>query len=215
MHAQGYSDPSKKVQKFKAFSSKSVTKVKSVIAPHGGQSVNPTLQAHQQVLKAVVKEEEKQIEQDYQGSYQHAMHQTKAAMDSLKQMQQSRAAKQKAEPEESASEKDDSESSGSESSDEEESGNKPVDRLKKLTKNQRNQKKLRKERNLKQISDAKDRRQQKQYDKIPAYINEDIRENKESKARIAKRLADEALEKKVQETEGVVNKASKVGRRTY
>ena len=42
----GWSAPSKKVQKFRQFSDRSMTKVKSVVMPAGGQSVNPALNAH-------------------------------------------------------------------------------------------------------------------------------------------------------------------------
>lgn len=93
--------------------------------------------------------------------------------------------------------------------------NKPVDRRKKLTKNQRNQKKKRKERLEAQEDRAKERRQQRQYEKIGVFINEDIRENKESRARIDKKVKETALEKEKQEKKGIVTKAAKIGRKAY
>ena len=76
----GYVPPSKNVQKFKAFSERSMQKVRAVIVPHAGQSVNPALNAHTEILKTVVKEEEKQIEDEYRGSLQHVSHGGKSAL---------------------------------------------------------------------------------------------------------------------------------------
>jgi len=50
----GFEEPSRKVQKFKAFAERSKTNVKAVMTPLGGQSVNPALEAHHQILKQVV-----------------------------------------------------------------------------------------------------------------------------------------------------------------
>ena len=47
----GWSAPSNKNQKFRNFTNRSLSKVKSVVTAPGGQSVNPATQAHQKVLK--------------------------------------------------------------------------------------------------------------------------------------------------------------------
>lgn len=53
---------------------KTSTKVKAVITPLAGQSVNPAAAAHMQVLKKVVEEEEQEIERDFKGTIkQHAL----------------------------------------------------------------------------------------------------------------------------------------------
>lgn len=93
--------------------------------------------------------------------------------------------------------------------------NKPVSRLKKLTKNQRNQKKERAGRNKAQNQAAHERKMAKQYDRIQLYINEDIRENKFSKVKIEKAIAEYEAEMKQQEESGYVSKAIKVGRKAY
>ena len=150
-----------------------MTKIRSIVAPLAGQSVNPTLNAHKSVLKQVVQEEEKQIEDDYKGSMQQAQHGGKNAQAKLKQLRTERLQKQEDEVVESESEEE------SDSSEEDQEAlnsddinfQKPVDRLKKLTKNQRNQKKDRKVRNLKQISEAKERKFQRQYDNVPIFVN--------------------------------------------
>ena len=115
-----------------------MTNVKSIVTPHGGQSVNPTLQAHREILKKVVSEEEKQIEDNYRGSLQHSIHGAKASQAKLKEMLGKRLHKDKDEDDESEIESE-SESEASESDGElsasELPGQKPVDRLKKLTKN--------------------------------------------------------------------------------
>ena len=63
-----YVEPSKRIQKFKDYTAKSLTKVKAVMQPLPGQSSNPALADHQKLLKSVVGEEEKQIEDAYKGS---------------------------------------------------------------------------------------------------------------------------------------------------
>jgi len=62
---------------------------------------------------------------------------------------------------------------------------------------------------------AKERKVQKQYDNIPVFINEDIKDTKESRARIAKRLAEEKAENERQEKAGIVTKANRIGRKAY
>ena len=62
-------EPSKRIQKFKDFSHRSMIHVKPVMAPHAGQSVNPALQAHKEVLKKVINEEEQEIEDNYKSSF--------------------------------------------------------------------------------------------------------------------------------------------------
>ena len=51
--------PSKRIQKFKDFSNRSMTNIKAVVKPMAGQSINPSLDSHQKVLKKVIQEEEK------------------------------------------------------------------------------------------------------------------------------------------------------------
>lgn len=147
------SGPSKKVQKFKSFTKESMTRINAIVTPFGGQSVNPALNAHREILKRVVTEEEKELEQNYRGSMAHANREAAAALDILEAKKAERQAKKAAgkekesESEASASEPSDSDSEDSEA---EEKGNKPVDRRKKLTKQQRNQKTLKKEKVLAQ-----------------------------------------------------------------
>mmetsp|Transcript_1536 Transcript_1536/g.2235 ORF Transcript_1536/g.2235 Transcript_1536/m.2235 type:complete len:221 (+) Transcript_1536:399-1061(+) len=187
-------------------------KVKTIVTPHAGQSVNPAAQAHREILKKVISEEEKQIEDDYRGSLQQSIHSGKAALSKLKDL-----VKRK-EGEESSSDEavSDSDASDSDSVEEDEvPGNKPVDRRKKLTKTQRNQKKERRERHEAQVEKAKQRKHEKQYQKIGIFIHEDKRENKESKARIEKRQKEAQAERELQETQGIVNKGAKIGRKTY
>ena len=202
-------DPSKRVQKFKDFSKRSMTRVKPVMAPHAGQSVNPALQAHKEVLKKVISEEEKEIEENYKGSFQRTKDSGKDALAKLKEAKKQRKSKADAaageegengENDDSASE--DSDDSGSSSGSDDENSDieegktrKPVDRLKKLTINQRNQKKVRKDRNQAYIDKAHERKMAKQYDKIQLFINLDKKETKEQNARIQKRQEDAKAEK--------------------
>ena len=102
---------SNKVQKFKNFTNRNVTKVKAVMTPLGGQSFNPTEKAHKSVLKQVLQEEANEIEREYKGSLAQVMN---AAAASKKEK-----VKEKSE---------------SEDSEKEEGVNKAVDRTKKLTK---------------------------------------------------------------------------------
>ena len=111
--------PSNKVQKFKNFTNRSLTKVKAVVAPMGGQSFNPSAKSHRGVLEQVLQEEEKDIEAEYRGSLAHILNAAAAA----------EAPKDK-----------DSEDSESVDSDAPEGVNPAVDRSKKLTKSQRNKK---------------------------------------------------------------------------
>lgn len=93
------------------------------------------------MLKQVVKEEEKQIEDDYKGSLQHAMHGGKDALARLKQLRKERLEKKGTDPQPEESDSDAPSESDSDSEEVPEDGDKfqkPVDRLKKLTKNQRN-----------------------------------------------------------------------------
>lgn len=92
------------------------------------------------MLKQVVKEEEKQIEDDYKGSLLHAQHGGKDALDRLKQLRKERLEKKGTDPQ-PESDSDAPSESDSDSEEVPEDGDqfqKPVDRLKKLTKNQRN-----------------------------------------------------------------------------
>ena len=54
-----FAAPSKRVQKFKDYTNKSMLKVKQVVTPMQGQSFNPSLQSHREILKKVIAEEEK------------------------------------------------------------------------------------------------------------------------------------------------------------
>lgn len=106
-----------------------------------GQSVNPALNSHREVLKKVISEEEKELEENYRGSMAHALREAAVAMETLEAKKAERLAKAKAKAgaesdEAAAAESDESESDSNESG--EEKSNKPVNRLKKLTKNQRN-----------------------------------------------------------------------------
>lgn len=49
---------------FKAFTKQQVTKVKAIVPPMAGHSFNPSAQAHTQVLKKVLDEEQRQIEEE-------------------------------------------------------------------------------------------------------------------------------------------------------
>ncbi len=65
---------SHKIQKFKDFLGKSALKVKAVITPLGGQSFNPSAQAHKEVLNKVVTEEVQELEKNLKGTIkQHAL----------------------------------------------------------------------------------------------------------------------------------------------
>jgi len=65
---------SNRIQKFRDFSSKSAYKVKAVVTPHGGQSFNPSAQAHKDVLNKVISEEIQEIEKNLKGTIkQHAL----------------------------------------------------------------------------------------------------------------------------------------------
>jgi len=99
--------------------------------------------------------------------------------------------------EEEESESEESDMDGDVDSKDGDAGNKPIDRLKKLTINQRNQKKVRRGKLDAQETKAKERREQRQYDKVGVFINEDIREVKFSKAKIEKREKEDKLEKEI------------------
>ena len=197
---------SKKVQKYRTFSAGNMSKVKAVINPEGGQSFNPSLTDHSKVLKQVVKEEEQEIEENYRGSLAHAVHSATALFDKDPTAADAAGGEENSEGAESSSDSD---------SDREELTNKAVRREKKLTKQQRNQKKERAERNKAQINEAKERRFAKQYDKIPQFIAEDIKDTKETAARIEARKREEEEERKRQEETGVVTKPLRIGRKTY
>ena len=114
--------------------------VKPVMAPHAGQSVNPALQAHKEVLKKVISEEEKEIEDNYKSSFQRSKDEANHALEKLKVLKKQRKAKGNEDKDSSESNNDsDSDESGSSSDSEMESDsgdgkvNKPVNRLKKLT----------------------------------------------------------------------------------
>lgn len=65
---------SKKRQSFRDFTNKTSLKVKAVITPLSGQSVNPSANAHSEILKKVVQEEEQEIEKNFKGTIkQHAL----------------------------------------------------------------------------------------------------------------------------------------------
>ncbi len=65
------------------------------------------------------------------------------------------------------------------------------------------------------MSEAKERKLQRQYDNIPIFVNQVIKENKDIKARMEKKAAEEQAEKIRQETTGVVTKPTKLGRKAY
>ena len=56
------------------------------MAPHAGQSVNPALQAHKEVLKKVINEEENEIEENYKGSFQRTRDAGNSALEKLKEL---------------------------------------------------------------------------------------------------------------------------------
>ena len=56
----------------------------------GGQSVNPSVEAHKQVLKKVINEEEKEIEENYKGSSAQATHGGQAAYEQLQNLRRKR-----------------------------------------------------------------------------------------------------------------------------
>ena len=107
------------VKKFKAFTEREVTKVKAVITPLAGQSFNPSAKSHQQVLNKVIDEEVKEIERELKASTKQQTFEEKV---------------QRAQ--EVAEDSDDS----SDGENGFETTGKPVDRLKKKTKQQRNKK---------------------------------------------------------------------------
>ena len=217
--------PSNRIQKFKNFSTRSISKIKAVVTPQGGQSVNPALNAHKKVLKQVIVEEEKEIEENYRGSAAQHVHGGNAAYEQLKELRKARLAKAalKAGDKDAVAEEsdDDSDMESSEES-EDVSGDegikekqKPVDRLKKLTKNQRNAKDIGKEKQKIQNQTAAERKFNKQYDKVQVFINEDIKMTKDQKAKADKKFAEEEAERLRQEKDGVVMKAGRVGRKVY
>lgn len=150
------SGPSKKIQKYKNFTKKSMTKINALVTPLSGQSINPALSSHREVLKKVVVEEEKELEDNYRGTMAHALREAAAAMDILeakkaerqeKALAQAKNGVVQAEEDDESEESDSDEESGSES---QEGAFKPIDRRKKLTKQQRNEKARRKEKVLAQ-----------------------------------------------------------------
>ena len=56
---------------------------------------------------------------------------------------------------------------------------------------------------------------QKQYDKIGVFINEDVRDTKLAKARLEQKEKEAKAEKERQEKEGIVTKATRIGRKNY
>ena len=159
----------------------------------------------------MISEEEKEIEENYKGSFQRTKDSGKDALAKLKEGKKQRKSKAEAaagkegdgennDNDDSAGE--DSDDSGSSSGSENENSDmeegktrKPIDRLKKLTINQRNQKKVRKDRNQAYIDKAHERKMAKQYDKVQLFINLDKKETKEQNARIQKRQEDAKTEK--------------------
>ena len=67
--------------------------------------------------------------------------------------------------------------------------------LKKLTINQRNTKKQGAEKQKLQNQTAAERKFNKQYEKVQIFINEDIKQTKEEKARADKKFAEEEAER--------------------
>ena len=59
--------------------------VKPVMAPHAGQSVNPALNAHKEVLKKVINEEENEIEENYKSSFQRSKDEANVALQKLRE----------------------------------------------------------------------------------------------------------------------------------
>ena len=147
-----------KVQKFKNFSRTSWTRIKPVVLASEGQSVNPTQTEHLKVLKQVISEEEKEIEQKYRGSMAQSLHQAAVCIETLKTKEAERKAKEaekkakaiaaaEAPKEGKAGKKKEEVSDDEESFSDEvvvkgdglaKSEHKQPDRLKKLTVNQRN-----------------------------------------------------------------------------
>ena len=81
--------------------------------------MNPALDAHRSVLKQVIAEEEKEIEENYRGSLPHIVHEAKAAQEALKRSKKERS--DRAPAEEGSAGSDDESSSESESSSDEDS----------------------------------------------------------------------------------------------
>ena len=194
--APAFAAPSNNVQKFKDFSKRSMTRVRPVMAPYAGQSVNPALQAHKEVLKKVINEEEREIEENYKGSFQRGKDEGNNALEKLKELRKQAKAKSLAksknpttksedvkESEEEVSESDEA-SEESNQSEGEGKTRKPVDCRKALTQTQRNAKKLGKAKNQAYIDKANERRMAKQYDKVQVFINQDKKETKDQKANI-------------------------------
>lgn len=77
------SGPSNKIQKYKDFSKKAITKINTIVTPMSGQSVNPELNSHRNVLKRVVTEETKELEDNFRGTQAHANREAAVAMDIL------------------------------------------------------------------------------------------------------------------------------------
>ena len=118
--------PSNRIQKFKDWNDKSKSKIRAIVTPQGGQSVNPALNAHKKVLKQVISEEEKEIEENYRGSRAQHLHGGAIALEKLKQLRSARLAKAAAKAGEP--EKDEDESSEvSEMSDDESEGSVGLD----------------------------------------------------------------------------------------
>ena len=186
--------PSNKVQKFKNFTNRSLTKVKAVVAPMGGQSFNPSAKSHRGVLEQVLQEEEKDIEAEYRGSLAHILNAAAAA----------EAPKDK-----------ESEESESVDSDAPEGVNPAVDRRKKLTKSQRNKKVVGKANRDFQEQMKQQKKAARQYDNIGVLIGEDAKATKKEEERIRKRQEETIHEKRRQEDEGVVSKPVNTGRFKY
>lgn len=133
--------------------------------------MNPALDSHREVLKRIITEEEKAIEDNYKGSFAQATHGGQAWLEELKRLRKMREGKADVPDMDMSADSDLDESDSSEEEEQEvdfdaDGINKPVSRLKKLTKNQRNQKKERAGRNKAQNQAAHERKMAKQYDRI-------------------------------------------------
>ena len=205
---------SKNIQRFKDFTNKTRINVKGVILPQGGQSFNPSATEHHKTLKQVIKEEEDQIEKEYKESMQYRIDRARqydAAMNQIVDKDQEDDDNEASNGSDSDSQEDDS----SEDSSMVEHTNKPVDRLKKKTKQQRNKKEKGLAKVLEQQQAKKERLHQRQYDKIDAYIQLDAKETQITNQKIEARQKREADERKKQEQTGIVDKAQKVGKVPY
>jgi hypothetical protein len=119
--APSFAAPSKNIQKFKDFSNRSMTRVKAVMAPYAGQSVNPALQAHKEVLKKIISEEEKEIEENYKVSFQRSRDEGNNALAKLKDLKKTRGTKGKQQDNDEQMQSDDSNSDESDSDESDES----------------------------------------------------------------------------------------------